>query len=239
MFDNGHRQPRSFAQNLQVVVNYLKQQGAAQVVCDYSGSGDSGDVADIAFFKEDKFNPSDDASNIINISQTFSIPSDDGASGVERFDIEDFMWDAIDHYGHGGFWNNEGGRGDLTIHADGRIELNHQDYVVETVHDCHEDSLEALLSKGEPTISHARIVGMPRPLPEGGFGDAMPQIMVRLDRGTEGCLFSFYPDEISFDPCELVGLTLEEARALKRQKDKAYLQAPEVLRDGDGARATA
>jgi len=236
MFDNGHRQLRSFAQILQIVVNYLKQQGAAQVVCDYSGSGDSGDMADIAFFKEDKFNPSDDTSNIINISQIISIPSDDGASGVESFDIEDFMWEAIDRYGHGGFWNNEGGRGDLTIHADGRIELNHTDYVIQTLDDCHEDSLEALLSKGEPTISHARIVGMPRPLPE-GFGDAMPLIMARLDRGTEQFLFSFYPDEISFDPSELIGLTLDEARALKLQKDKAYLQAPEVLRDGDGATA--
>ena len=44
-------------------------------------------------------------------------------------------------------------------------------------------------------------------------------------RGKEQKLFEFYPDEISFSSNEFVGLTIEEARHLKFEKDKKFLQS--------------
>lgn len=38
-------------------------------------------------------------------------------------------------------------------------------------------------------------------------------------------LFSYYPDEISFTTDELIGLTIDEAFELKKQKDIRYLQS--------------
>jgi hypothetical protein len=37
---------------------------------------------------------------------------------------------------------------------------------------------------------------------------------------------AFYPDEIRFDECELIGRTEAEAHDLYRQKDVAYLRSP-------------
>lgn len=52
-----------------------------------------------------------------------------------------------------------------------------------------------------------------------------PVVMVSVDGGPLEELFAYYPDEISFTPKEFVDLTLDEARALKFRKDKAYLQS--------------
>ena len=55
--------------------------------------------------------------------------------------------------------------------------------------------------------------------------DPMPQVTVELEDGTEHTLFSYYPDEISFTPEEFIGLSIEEAKALKRKKDVAFLKS--------------
>ena len=46
------------------------------------------------------------------------------------------------------------------------------------------------------------------------------------ETGDEGTLlFPYYPDEISFTTDELIGLTIDEAFELKKQKDLRYLQS--------------
>ena len=64
---------------------------------------------------------------------------------------------------------------------------------------------------------------MPRPMPAGMFDD-MPRIKVEFEDDSEKTLFSFYPDEISFTEDEFIGLTEEEARALRHKKDVKHLQ---------------
>jgi len=67
----------------------------------------------------------------------------------------------------------------------------------------------------KPTITKA-VIG---PYPQSLF-DMMPTVKVDLSDGTKGLeLFSFYPDEISFTERELLGLTIDEARTLKFNKD--------------------
>ena len=46
------------------------------------------------------------------------------------------------------------------------------------------------------------------------------------ETGDEGTLlFTYYPDEISFTTDELIGLTIDKAFELKKQKDLRYLQS--------------
>ena len=52
----------------------------------------------------------------------------------------------------------------------------------------------------------------------------MPQVWVVIDGKTRK-LFDYYPDEISFNAKEFIGLTAIQALELYHKKDKAYLQS--------------
>ena len=67
-------------------------------------------------------------------------------------------------------------------------------------------------------IVAARIGPMPT-----SMNDPMPVVMVTFDDGEVEELFSFYPDEITFQESEFIGLTANEARELRHKKDVAYL----------------
>ena len=68
-------------------------------------------------------------------------------------------------------------------------------------------------------IKSATISEMPE-----SFTDPMPVVTATMEDGSTKELFFFYPDEISFTPEEFTGLTVSEARDLKRVKDVAYLR---------------
>jgi hypothetical protein len=76
----------------------------------------------------------------------------------------------------------------------------------------------------EPIIIKCLIGPYPRPI-ESGFFDPMPQVKVKFNNGDEKVLYEFYPDEISFEESEFIGLTEESARRLKFEKDKRYIQS--------------
>lgn len=69
-----------------------------------------------------------------------------------------------------------------------------------------------------PKITQARITPLPKSL-----RDPLPEVWVTIN-DVEERLFEYYPDEISFDAAEFVGLTLDEARALKFKKDRDFLR---------------
>ncbi len=71
-----------------------------------------------------------------------------------------------------------------------------------------------------PVIVSAYITDMPKSL-----NSPMPEVIATMSDGQEHKLFWFYPDEISFEPDEFVGLTAEEGRQLRLQKDLQYLQS--------------
>jgi len=75
-----------------------------------------------------------------------------------------------------------------------------------------------------PYIIKCTIGPFPRPMSEGML-DPMPEVKVQLSNGEEKILFSYYPDEISFEESEFIGLTEESARRLKFEKDKRYIQS--------------
>jgi hypothetical protein len=59
-------------------------------------------------------------------------------------------------------------------------------------------------------------------MPEGMF-DPLPEVIATFEDGSSKSLFTFYPDEISFQESEFVGLTEEEAHRLFQQKDTDHL----------------
>jgi hypothetical protein len=68
-------------------------------------------------------------------------------------------------------------------------------------------------------ITSARITDQPRSL-----FDPMPVVYVTTEDGAEQRLFDYFPDEISFKPEDFIGLTVDEARSLKFQRDLKYLK---------------
>jgi hypothetical protein len=84
----------------------------------------------------------------------------------------------------------------------------------------HQERLAAIAAPAhDGRITAARITNLPQQM----FGPN-PEVIAMVD-GTEVPLFDYYSDEISFTPEEFLGLTVEEGRALKQRKDKAYLQS--------------
>ena len=73
-------------------------------------------------------------------------------------------------------------------------------------------------------IITAIITPMPRPMPQGMF-DPMPEVIATFEDGSSKSLFTFYPDEISFQASEFIGLTEEEAHSILQQKDRTYLRS--------------
>ena len=51
------------------------------------------------------------------------------------------------------------------------------------------------------------------------------EIMATMDDGSDAYVFSYYDDELTFSCDELIGLTIDEARDLKQEKDIAYLRS--------------
>jgi hypothetical protein len=50
------------------------------------------------------------------------------------------------------------------------------------------------------------------------------EVIANLDDNNRLEVFRYYPDEISFTEAELVGLTVEQAKALRHRRDVEYLQ---------------
>ena len=69
-------------------------------------------------------------------------------------------------------------------------------------------------------IVAAEISAMPKSL-----FDPMPIVTVTFEDGSRKDLFSYYPDEIQFTSKEFIGLTEEEAKHLKFQKDIQFLRS--------------
>lgn len=80
------------------------------------------------------------------------------------------------------------------------------------------------MEKETPKIVRCEIGPYPRPMPKGMF-DPIPNVKVELTNGEKLTLFSFYPDEITITESELIGLTVDQAKRVKFEKDVRYIEA--------------
>jgi hypothetical protein len=62
------------------------------------------------------------------------------------------------------------------------------------------------------------------PMPTGFSDFRLPKVTATFESGEVKGLFSFYPDELSFEESEFIGLTECEAHKLFTKKDVAYLR---------------
>lgn len=74
-----------------------------------------------------------------------------------------------------------------------------------------------------PKIVAARITGQQ---PPAKFTDPLPQVIVKFEGNPEEVfLFDYFPDEISFQSEEFIGLTKDDAFMLRAKKDRDYLRS--------------
>jgi hypothetical protein len=108
----------------------LAKAGIARVVASYSGSEDSGQFDGCT-----AFNAADEEMGNFDFQKPLGEDEVIGAITSRLLNqkhktlaeqLEQAAWDAVDEAGQGGFWNNEGGEGSLTIDvAERRIWLKH------------------------------------------------------------------------------------------------------------------
>lgn len=95
-----------------VVLERLRAEGITSVKVEYDGGGDEGAVNEVVAYKGD---------------DAFAIGDD------LKETLDEFAWDCVS-VEHEGFWNNEGGYGEVDILVDaGTVTVSHNDYVTETV----------------------------------------------------------------------------------------------------------
>jgi hypothetical protein len=93
------------------LLDVLSRQGIATVTVTYDGEGDSGQIQEIHALNA--------ADKSIDLSHDL------------RDQVDEFTWGVLDSY-HGGFENNDGGYGELTIDVAARtVLLDHNDRIVE------------------------------------------------------------------------------------------------------------
>lgn len=78
---------------------------------------------------------------------------------------------------------------------------------------------EGLDSTGMRKIVSVRITPLPQQI-----GDPLPEVWAKFADGPEKLLFTYFPDEISFQESDFVGLTEEQATLFKFGRDRAFLQ---------------
>jgi hypothetical protein len=78
-------------------------------------------------------------------------------------------------------------------------------------------------SQTQQTVPAPTVVGATITPPQ-RWGDKA-KVTAKMSDGTDGLLFEYFSDEISFTPEELVGLTVKQVCDLVNRKDLAYLQS--------------
>lgn len=122
--------------NLRAICGAMRDQGIHTITISYEGSGDSG--------AEEAPEAYDALNNRMLFNANQSVMRDhhwnDRAPSEVGFEdaIGLLLDDVLDDTGHSGYENNGGGGGELTINVTGTLNLNHYDYIVETIHEEHE-----------------------------------------------------------------------------------------------------
>jgi hypothetical protein len=80
-------------------------------------------------------------------------------------------------------------------------------------------------------MSERKIVSCRIEHPPADYLEALKQnftqarVIATFDDGSTDTVFTYYDDELSFNESEMIGLTEEQARYLKFERDRQYLQS--------------
>jgi len=102
------------------LLNYLDALGIKRLTVQYSGSGDSGQTDDIS---------TEPIKRDLLLDELF----EDTEKPLKEI-LDEFTWRAIEEH-EGGFYNNEGGYGEVVFDIKNRtVKMEHNNYVQETVY---------------------------------------------------------------------------------------------------------
>lgn len=105
------------------IIQRLRSLGVVRCFLTYSGSGDEGYVDDCV-----AVNATYDPNMAIRESQTVKLDND------FEGEIKDWVMD-LSEQEHGGWWNDDGGRGEVTIIVNAsRVEWEHYDYFTDSTY---------------------------------------------------------------------------------------------------------
>ena len=132
--------------NKRIIMEAMKRLGITQAVVTYDGEGDSGGIEDVQI--EGGEGAADETLVLVRVISRYRFSDDHSMTRItEIFEgsesnfedvISEFADDLIDHAGHGGYENNEGGYGEVTIVApddddpEGLITVDHNDRIITT-----------------------------------------------------------------------------------------------------------
>jgi hypothetical protein len=133
--------------NKLAILNAMREAGIDSAEVNYEGSGDSGGVTEIEHFASGQ--PYDMESPImVRVKRTYTNWDSAAESPViqqveeqQEIDqaLENFLWDCLSIHGHGGWENNDGGRGTLELDVcKMTCRLDHSDYITESVDSSHD-----------------------------------------------------------------------------------------------------
>lgn len=129
---------KMLATNKEPLLKVLRELGAARVIISYSGSGDDGHFEDALITgKDDKILDVGEA--VVTVNKLSTRVTADGFSEEireEEQDLEDALLDFAHEWvysQHGGWENNDGGAGEITISVEsGEFSLVHSELYVES-----------------------------------------------------------------------------------------------------------
>lgn len=119
-----------FIKNLLRAKDALNFLGANKVSCNYSGGGDEGDINEVKVTYENNSEiPGLIENHLVTIFEESSYTNQISRVTISYEDaIRILCQKAIDHFGHAGYGNDDGGCGSFCINSNGLITLDHTDY---------------------------------------------------------------------------------------------------------------
>lgn len=126
--------------NKNAIVAILTSLGISCITVEYSGSGDSSDGTEIDFSGTSKSHLHRAAVTLKQIKGDYdhNRPAEDRwIYKVEDVDLvldeamRVFTDQLINHFGHNGYENGNGGHGTVELFAHGKLEFSHSDYITE------------------------------------------------------------------------------------------------------------
>jgi hypothetical protein len=136
----------AFIINKMLIADFMRRSSIDLVVAEYSGSGDSGGIDTVSFYRGgQKVNPPQGRLSLVFVERRYREEGDivkfTTLEGVARCAFERMTDDALDIRGHGGWETNDGGYGEAIFKLEGSkdddlvVQVAHNIYVTNVVKD--------------------------------------------------------------------------------------------------------
>lgn len=124
--------------NCDLIVAAMKSHGLTLISIEYAGGGDEGGVERVEF---QPVGTKPEEATVYRLVQHTDYFRKTRNVGLACYDLEEaasqYADDLLEVFGHDGYHNGDGGYGTVTISADGKVTMDHSDYVTTTESTSH------------------------------------------------------------------------------------------------------